>query len=299
MKMINNAEGVLSTGTPIHLQCQHEEADTLIAFHANSISSGNILVRSTDTDVLVILLGLCGRRDGIGIIMDYGSGNNRRYIDVSKIAAILEETQPGMTEALIGLHSLTGCDFTSCFYRKGKAKPLKKVESNAEYVRALRSLTTDEVNIEGVTLFVCSLYGFTTSDINDARNKAFLRMSTGKGNEALAKLKKINWASLPPCAKTLYNHIKRAQYVARIWRSADQTEPTGGESAMDYGWKLSHNCFQLDWFVGSSVPESLVGAPENDCDSGATTSTDDHDPDDAWSEDRDDDEDLHDEEIEA
>ena len=53
----------LETEKPYHLQCQHEEADTLLAFHANSISSGTILVRSTDTDVLIILLGLAGRSE--------------------------------------------------------------------------------------------------------------------------------------------------------------------------------------------------------------------------------------------
>ncbi len=60
MKM-KNKEELLETEKPNHLQCQHEEADTLLAFHTNSISSGTILVRSTDTDVLIILLGLAGR----------------------------------------------------------------------------------------------------------------------------------------------------------------------------------------------------------------------------------------------
>ncbi len=59
-----------------------------------------VVVRSTDTDVL-ILLGLAGRSEGINI-MDLG--NHRIYIGVSKLAATLEEKLPGMTEALIGLH---------------------------------------------------------------------------------------------------------------------------------------------------------------------------------------------------
>ena len=42
-------------------------------------------------------------------------------------------------------------------------------------------------------------------------NKVFLRMSAGGNeNEPLARLKKIKCASLPPYAKTLNNHIKRA-----------------------------------------------------------------------------------------
>jgi len=75
MKM-ESKEEVLEIEEPNHLQCQHEEADTLLAFHTSSISSGTILVRSTDTDVFIILLGLSGRSEGIDIILDYGSGNH-------------------------------------------------------------------------------------------------------------------------------------------------------------------------------------------------------------------------------
>ena len=98
----NSDDDQLQIGEPNHLPSRHEEADTLIAFHANSITTGNVLVRSTDTDVFIILLGLCGRREEITIIMDYGSGNNRRYISVSKLAALLETKQSGITEAIIG-----------------------------------------------------------------------------------------------------------------------------------------------------------------------------------------------------
>ena len=75
MKM-ENKEEVLDIEEPNHLQHQHE-ADTLLAFHTSSISSGTILVRSTDTYVLIIPLGLSGRSEGINVILD--SGNRRRY----------------------------------------------------------------------------------------------------------------------------------------------------------------------------------------------------------------------------
>ena len=92
MKM-ENKEAVLQIKETSHLQCQHEEADTLFAFHTSRISSGTILVRSTDTDVFIILLGLSGRSERFDVILDYGSGNHRRYIGVSELAAILEEKQ--------------------------------------------------------------------------------------------------------------------------------------------------------------------------------------------------------------
>ena len=111
------------------------------------------------------------------------------------------------------------------------------------YVMALRSLTSEEVDIPAVTSFVCSLFGFKTFDINEARYKAFMCMSGGTEKEPLTRIKMTNCAPLPPCTKALGNHIKRAQYVARIWKRADKTDPTGGASPTDYGWKLTQNCF--------------------------------------------------------
>ena len=210
MKMKNEDE-LLQIEEPNHLQCRHEEADTLLAFHANNISKGNILVMSTDTDVIIILLGLSGRSEGINIILDYVSGNYQKYIDVSKLAVILEEKQPRITEAQIGFHALMGCAFTSYFFRKGKVRPFQLLRAEPDHVMALRSLTTEEVDIPGVTSFVCLLYGFQTSNINEARCKAFVCMTGGTRKEPLTRIKQRNYASLPPCTKTLDNQIKSAE----------------------------------------------------------------------------------------
>ena len=112
----------ITVTSPSHLQGDHEEADTLIAFHIANITAGNVIVRASDTDVLVILIGALGQqrrevRAMANIIMDYGMGNSRRYINVTNIADVLEECKPGLPRALPGYHAFTGCDFTSAFYR--------------------------------------------------------------------------------------------------------------------------------------------------------------------------------------
>ena len=43
-----------------HLHGSHKEADTILAFHASTVA-GNAVIRASDTDVLVILLGMIGR----------------------------------------------------------------------------------------------------------------------------------------------------------------------------------------------------------------------------------------------
>jgi hypothetical protein len=76
------------------------------------------------------------------------------------------------------------------------------------------------------------MYGFNTTDISDAR---CMRMSGGSVRKPLTKIKEINCASLPPCTNTLASHIKRANYVARIWKRADLEDPTGEKSPEEYG----------------------------------------------------------------
>ncbi|XP_068213902.1 uncharacterized protein [Palaemon carinicauda] len=112
----------ISVTSPAHLQANHEEADTLIAFHLENTSGSKVLVRASDTDVLIILIGILGNQDpevrsSKNVFMDCGSGNSRRYINVTNIVEVLEERKSGLPKALAGYHAFTGCDFTSAFYR--------------------------------------------------------------------------------------------------------------------------------------------------------------------------------------
>ena len=111
--------------------------------------------------------------------------------------------------------------------------------------------------------------------------KSFMRMSGGKKKDPLSDIRKINCASLPPwTTNTLQNHLKRAHYVAKMWKRADQAHPTSRINPANYGWQLTENCFQPDWFSGSSVPESLTAPLSENTDS----STDEEESDSFWSE---------------
>ena len=96
-------------------------------------------------------------------------------------------------------------------------------------------------------------------------------MSGGYEKDPLATIKKTNCASLPPCNKTLSNHVKRAQFVSMMWKRADQTDPTGEANPTDYGWKENNNRLEPDWFQGRSVPETPGATRRDD----ATTRMDD------------------------
>lgn len=72
-----------------HLGCNHPEADTRICLHlidaSRSFEKGDLVVRATDTDILVIILH---HSDQISLTvwMDIGTSVNRRYVNLSAIA---------------------------------------------------------------------------------------------------------------------------------------------------------------------------------------------------------------------
>lgn len=183
---------------------------------------------------------------------------------MSEIDDVFERKHSGLTEALLTPRGLKGCDFTPCFFRKGKVKPFERLEADEseDYVTALRSLTYVEVDILGVIRFVSSPYGQKTSNINEAIFKAFMRISDCNKKEHLAKFK-INCASLPPCKEVLDNQIRQAQFVASYWKRADQTDPSGTESPTDYGWRENQGMLESDWYTGCSLPTFIADTPTN------------------------------------
>ena len=165
---------------PETFQAQHEEADTLIGYHTSKLMNHTILIQSSNTDVLVILLALQGCCSSNNtVILDYGAGNNRRYINISQLSEILEEMHTGLAEALLGYHAITGCDYVSCLIRKGKTTSFKRLIESTKHIQEMRTLTTNEVDVKGVTSCICFLYGHNTSHINDARYNVFIRLTRG------------------------------------------------------------------------------------------------------------------------
>ena len=253
-----------------------------------------MLVRSPDTDVLIILIALVGRLSAQNVIVDFGYGNTRRFISISGIFETLNKTSPGLTIALLGFHALTGCDYTSSFNRRGKMQPFKRLESQHEYIPALFSLSTNEVDVNGVTKFVASLYRCDTSDIDEARYTSFIRMTMGTSDKIVDQIKRCNCALLPPCTKTLTKHIKRSNYVAKMWRRADEFDPTDGDNPLDYGWQLGDDGLQPEWFDGNQLPDpNSITRPEEELDIGAQSDasddSEDNESDVAWNEETDDD----------
>lgn len=122
------------------LSCEeHEEADSRIIYHICQINvDGEVVIRCSDTDILIILLGNMHRLNAsLKIWVNLGVGNHERFISVNQVHEILGNS---LSKALPCFHALTGCDYTPAFFRKGKFRPFKLLEQSEEYQLAVKIL---------------------------------------------------------------------------------------------------------------------------------------------------------------
>ena len=90
---------------------------------------------------------------------------------------------------------------------------------------------------EKMEKFVLDLYGhINVNGLNEARSKIFW-------NYLKKKKKIVSLSLLPPCKSSPALHIKRANYVAALWRQASN-EIIAEESAEQHGWNAG---FSLKW----------------------------------------------------
>ena len=110
---------------------KHEEADTRMIYHSYSYQVGQVVVKTVDTNVVVIALRCFHQLQDKRIWVESGvqSKNNLTYISINQLSDQLGEP---LCKALSFYHSLTECDNTSSFNRKGKIKLFKLLERNPE-----------------------------------------------------------------------------------------------------------------------------------------------------------------------
>lgn len=78
----------------------------------------NVVIRCSDTDILMILLeNMSHIQSNLKIYLVFGTGNAQRFIDVTQLYEVLG---PSLCASLPGFHAFTGYDFNPAFCRRGK-----------------------------------------------------------------------------------------------------------------------------------------------------------------------------------
>ena len=260
-------DGVVHRCEVKELQNNHEEADTKICLHSlfRDNARGDIVIRASDTDIVVILLYHCHKYE-CNLWMDVGTAakNNRRYISLTEICSMLGSS---LCAALPGFHALTGSDYTSSFVRKGKVRPFKNLQNQTatQNACAMMARNTDVPDDTKAALmnFTASMYGANQKwSLNECRYQKFISASgpKGHGKNLLANLRGIDASSLPPCENEVTTHIRRAAFVACMWASAHENQLDQHPNE-ENGWELADGNYRPVWFDAEQLPETLV--PEN------------------------------------
>ena len=191
--------------------CTHEEAETKLLLHAADASSTGckrIMLRTVDTDVVVLSTALFNQINVTELWVSFGTGKNCRLIPVHAISKTLG---PQKSMSLLMFHAFTGCDQTSFFLNRGKktAWQTSNVYKDAEESFAVLSRvppTVVELNNHMSTIerFVV-MYDRTSSceSVDEARQELF----THKGRAI---------ELIPPTSAALFQHAKRSCISGRL-----------------------------------------------------------------------------------
>lgn len=231
-----------------------EEADNRMVLHIRDAmilrNKHTILVRTVDSDVIIILLGFFIQfvqyNEQVKLCVDYGTGNFRRVININSCYENIGESN---ALALQFFHALSGCDSTSFIYKKSKAGLFnlwmhsQRHEELTEAFIKLSWLSSEETIQECLPIleeFLEVAYGGAYSgNLNEFRLKSFKASASN------------NLRELPPSRSGLELHVRRASYQAGwVWGNTVSQEPTPKLS--EFGWTVVDGRPEIRWSIDGS-----------------------------------------------
>lgn len=217
------------------LECTHEEADTRMILHLQHLSNcgfRKLLIRTVDTDVVVLAVSAIQSLDVEEVWIGFGTGKHFRYIPAHTIAVQLG---PQQSKALPMFHSLTGCDTVSFLAGRGKVTAWEVWNVFPQITTTLASLAAGPAQISDeefadIERFVVLLYSKTSAqrDVNKARQELFAKSSRTLEN-------------IPPSQAALLQHVKRAVLQGgHIWGNMLIAKPAL-PCPSEWGWEQDDN----------------------------------------------------------
>ena len=170
----------------------------LHSFHAATEGHSKIMIRTVDTDVVVLAIANFKNIGCQELWLAFGTGKKFCYIPAHSIAASLGVD---ICESLPFFHAVTGCDTTSAFHGRGKKAAYDTWMALSSATPAFKFLSdrpssVDPVHFGNVERFIVLMYShsFPLHEINGACHFMF-------GSNRTIK-------NLPPTQDALLQHVK-------------------------------------------------------------------------------------------
>ena len=234
--------------------CSHEEADTRMFVHAAEATNRGhmkIIIRTVDTDVVVLAISVVHQLGVDELWLDFGVGKNRRYLAAHLLSQAIGSLK---SKCLPLFHSLTGCDTTSSFLGRGKRTAWEawvSFPAVTEYFEEMSSCP-EKPSIDCICTierFIIILYDRTSTCTNIDMARKHLFTKKGRSMEGL-----------PPTQAALYQHILRAAYQGgHVWGSLLELAPRLPSPA-DWGWiRLDTGLYSPLW---TTIPQASITSLE-------------------------------------
>ncbi len=259
---LTSEDGKVTKREEVHqLKSSQEETDSrviLYCLYANTLGYDYIRIRSPDSDIFFILLHYAVRVDKATLLFDTGAGNHRRLLNVKEIARDLPQE---FCTALLAMHAFSGCDSTSAFKGIGKMKPIKTLQKRPKFVPVFAKLgdkwDVDDDVYAGLEEFTCALYGCPRLKcVNEVR---YCKIKAKCDDDNLRKLHNVDLGLLPPCRRSLIQHVNRVNYQVAIWKRAHEAFPEIPQPDDSHGWDNSKVILEPLWFKEDEIlPKQLV-----------------------------------------
>ncbi len=228
----------------------HEEADTRLFLHVKDMGTEGhkrVMIRTVDTDVLMLSISLYDDLKLEQLWIDFGSGKQRCYLPIHDM--ILD---PVKRAGLRFFFAFTGCDQVSFFAHVSKATAWKiwtLFPDVTEVFVKLSNQPSDEDIAEFMPLlerFVVLLYKRTSncSDVNSCRRELFC---DGRAID-----------NIPPTREALLQHVRRSVYFGGyVWGSSLSPIMDLPPFTM-YGWKSDASPHWTDLPQASRALRELI-----------------------------------------
>ena len=229
--------------------CTQEEADTRIFLHVADAANhgyGKVMIRTVDSDVLVLAIAAVQQLSIDELWLAFASGKSFRYLPAHEMARALG---PEKCIALPFMHAFSGCDTVSSFAGRGKRTVweiwniFNEVTPAFCILASTPDLSSVGDQLEVLERFVVLLYDRASTEmkVNEARKQLFSQ----KGRPM---------DGLPPTQAALAEHIKRAAYQAgHVWAQMFVAVPNL-PSPSEWGWvQTSNGGWEVEW---TALPEA-------------------------------------------
>ena len=213
------------------LASHYDEADYIMPQQVHSIlkkeGKKSVKMLSSDTDVFVLLcFHFTNHWAPKDVYMDPFSGGSK-LISIKKSVNAEQHIMP----SLVALHAISGCDTVPVMFGIGKVKSLKVVEKVPLVHIGEVNAELEEVIDKGKR-FVAKCYGQV--ETRSSKNRRSIWINKTDGAKKTAKPPALQ--SLQPTDEALEINIKRAHYVAILWKNCITGTPPELDP-LEYGWE--------------------------------------------------------------